>query len=112
MLTIRSNRPVVFTTAAADKAAALSDDASLPLRVQARPGGCAGFTYDMFFDSDPVSADDVTLTFGALTVVVDPRSAEIMSGTTVDYVEGLAESGFKFDNPSTTRSCGCGKSFA
>ncbi len=44
-------------------------------------------------------------------VVVDPHSAPYLQGATVDYLNGLQESGFKIDNPNAVSSCGCGHSF-
>ena len=38
-------------------------DLELALRVAVRPGGCSGFSYEMFFDGD-VAADDEKATFG------------------------------------------------
>jgi iron-sulfur cluster assembly protein/iron-sulfur cluster insertion protein len=87
-------------------------DDALALRVAVRPGGCSGFAYEMFFDSD-VAPDDVTNTFGeGVTVVVDPSSAQLLSGATLDYKDGLEQSGFAITNPNAQRTCGCGQSFS
>lgn len=84
----------------------------LALRVAVRPGGCSGFSYEMFFDGD-VADDDRQATFGeAVTVVVDPQSAQLLQGATLDYKDGLDESGFSINNPNATRTCGCGQSFS
>ena len=84
---------------------------NLALRVAVRPGGCSGFSYEMFFDSD-VAADDITNDFGGVSVVVDPSSAPLLKGATLDFKDGLQGAGFAIDNPNATRSCGCGKSFS
>lgn len=87
-------------------------DENLALRVAVRPGGCSGFAYEMFFDSD-VAPDDVTNTFGeGVTVIVDPSSAQLLSGATLDYKDGLEQSGFAITNPNAQRTCGCGQSFS
>jgi iron-sulfur cluster assembly protein/iron-sulfur cluster insertion protein len=83
----------------------------LALRVAVRPGGCSGFSYEMFFDGD-VAADDETVTFGEIRVIVDPASSQLLVGASLDYQDGLQDAGFKINNPNATRSCGCGNSFS
>jgi iron-sulfur cluster assembly protein/iron-sulfur cluster insertion protein len=83
----------------------------LALRVAVRPGGCSGFSYEMFFDTD-VADDDVTTSYGDVTVVVDPSSAQLLAGATLDYKDGLQGAGFSIDNPNAQRTCGCGQSFS
>ncbi len=81
------------------------------LRVFVQPGGCSGFSYEMFFDTD-VAADDVTADYGGVKVVVDPSSAQLLTGATLDYKDALQGGGFSINNPNATRSCGCGQSFS
>jgi iron-sulfur cluster assembly accessory protein len=87
----------------------------LALRVAVRPGGCSGFSYEMFFDGD-IAADDEKALFPAndsqVQVVVDPASAQLLEGATLDYKDGLNQAGFAITNPNATRSCGCGQSFS
>lgn len=84
----------------------------LALRVAVRPGGCSGFSYEMFFDGD-IAADDQQATFGeAVRVVVDPASAQLLEGATLDYKDGLNQAGFNITNPNASRTCGCGQSFS
>lgn len=83
----------------------------LMLRVQVRPGGCAGYSYEMFFDSD-TEADDMVADQGGVNVVVDPSSAQLLTGATLDYKDGLQGAGFSIDNPNAQKSCGCGNSFS
>ena len=86
----------------------------LALRVAVRPGGCSGFSYEMFFDGD-VAADDNQATYGddgTVRVIVDPASAQLLEGATLDYKDGLDESGFAITNPNASRTCGCGQSFS
>lgn len=104
-----------LTDAAAAKVKSLieaeeSTDA-LYLRVAVRPGGCSGFSYEMFFDTD-VADDDITTAYGDVKVVVDPSSAQLLSGATLDYKDGLQGAGFSIDNPNAQRTCGCGSSFS
>lgn len=85
---------------------------TLALRVAVRPGGCSGFSYEMFFDGD-FAEDDISQEFGeGVRVVVDPSSAQLLSGATLDYKDGLQQAGFSIDNPNAKSSCGCGQSFS
>jgi iron-sulfur cluster assembly protein/iron-sulfur cluster insertion protein len=85
--------------------------ADLALRVAVRPGGCSGFSYEMFFDSD-FATDDVVSDFEGVKVVVDPSSAMLLEGATLDYKDGLNQAGFSINNPNAQRTCGCGQSFS
>ena len=111
----RKPNPVELTEAATAKVAELLADEegvdSLALRVAVRPGGCSGYSYDMFFDSE-IAEDDIVRSFGTVKVVVDPESAELMKGSTLDYRDGLQGAGFHITNPNATRTCGCGSSFS
>jgi len=83
----------------------------LALRVAVRPGGCSGFSYEMFFDTE-IAEDDQATVFGPVKVVVDPMSAQLLEGATLDYKDGLQSSGFSINNPNAQRTCGCGQSFS
>lgn len=117
ILSIKSSRPtpvMELTPTATTKVAELIDaeaEPGLALRVAVRPGGCSGFSYEMFFDAETDSEDIVT-EFGRVKVVVDPESAERLRGSTLDYKEGLMGAGFAIENPNVTKSCGCGNSFS
>ena len=108
---------ITLTDAAAVKVRQLLDAEGaedLALRVAVRPGGCSGFSYEMFFDGD-VAADDNQASYGedgTVTVIVDPASAQLLDGATLDYKDGLEQSGFAITNPNASRSCGCGQSFS
>jgi iron-sulfur cluster assembly protein len=80
------------------------------LRVAIQGGGCSGFQYGLGFDRGSVEGD-LELEQHGVRVVVDPFSAPYLSGATVDFVDGIQESGFKIDNPNASASCGCGHSF-
>ena len=106
--------PIVLTASAAAKVAELiaaeAAEEELALRVAVKSGGCSGFQYDMYFDTER-AADDVVRTFGDVTVVVDAESAELLTGATLDFSDGLQGAGFHITNPNATRTCGCGNSF-
>ncbi|HUQ62937.1 MAG TPA: iron-sulfur cluster insertion protein ErpA [Acidimicrobiales bacterium] len=83
----------------------------LALRVAVRPGGCSGYSYEMFFDSE-IAADDNLTEVAGIKVVIDPESAPHLKGASLDYKDGLQGAGFAINNPNATRSCGCGQSFS
>lgn len=80
------------------------------LRVKVMGGGCSGFQYDLFFDEK--AEGDYEFESNGIALVSDQMSFMYLMGTTIDYVEGLQGAGFKFNNPNTTGSCGCGSSFS
>ncbi|MCU1450320.1 MAG: iron-sulfur cluster assembly accessory protein [Acidimicrobiales bacterium] len=90
---------------------AAESEENLALRVAVRPGGCSGFSYEMFFDTDRAD-DDLAVSAGGVNVVVDPSSAPLLKGATLDFKDGLQGAGFSINNPNATRSCGCGQSFS
>lgn len=106
---------IKITTLAAGKvneireAEAIEPEMALRLRVVG--GGCAGFSYDLYFDA-PQEGIDRTMEINGVQVVVDDMSLMYLIGTEVDYVEGLQGAGFKFNNPNVKSTCGCGSSFA
>ena len=105
---------ITLTPTAATKVKTLLEsegEPGLALRVAVRPGGCSGFSYEMFFDSD-VAAEDQTVDYDGVRVVVDASSASLLTGATLDYKDGLQQAGFAIDNPNAQRTCGCGQSFS
>ena len=105
---------ITLTDVAADKVKELIEaegEPELALRVAVRPGGCSGFSYEMYFDSE-FADDDMKVEFGAINVVSDPMSAQLLDGATRDFKDGLRGSGFAIDNPNASRTCGCGSSFS
>lgn len=81
------------------------------LRVSVNDGGCSGLQYGMALESSP-NTDDKVLELGDIKVFVDPASVDLLDGVTVDFLDSMEGSGFKFENPNATKSCGCGKSFS
>ena len=105
---------ITLTETASTKVAELiaqEGQEDLMLRVAVRPGGCSGFSYEMFFDSGKDSEDVVNTEFG-VPVVVDPSSAQLLTGATLDYKDGLQGAGFAIDNPNAPTTCGCGNPFS
>lgn len=81
------------------------------LRIKVEGGGCSGFQYGMRLEEQAEQEDSI-LDFTGLKVLVDAASVPLLDGVTVDFVDGLDGSGFKFENPNAAGSCGCGKSFS
>ena len=81
------------------------------LRLGIQGGGCSGMSYKMTFDAHPRESDNL-YQFGDVRVFVDPKSLVYLKGTVLDYEETLIRQGFNFNNPNSTKSCGCGSSFS
>ena len=77
------------------------------LRVGVKGGGCSGFSYTLGFDDNKTELD-----MQYDNVICDPKSFLYLSGTEVDFEESLMGRGFKFGNPSASKTCGCGESFS
>ncbi len=111
---IKSSRAILATDNAVKKLKELKSEESSEdsfLRMGVKPGGCSGFSYEMFFDTDKFDGD-VIEEYDGVNIVVDGQSLEHVKGATLDYKEGLMESGFSIDNPNVSRTCGCGNSFS
>lgn len=107
---------ITLTPLAAQKvkellAARPAGGSSTGLRLGVRGGGCSGNSYVMEYCDEAVPGDEVYESHG-VTLYVDLKSAVLLGGTEVDYVEGLMGSGFKFNNPNVRHSCACGESFS
>jgi iron-sulfur cluster insertion protein len=103
-----------ITEAAAKKIEEISNEEGIghySVRVRVVGGGCAGFTNDMYFD-DKVGEMDEVFELDGVKVITDPLSFQYLDETVIDYVEGPISAGFKFNNPNTTGSCGCGSSYS
>ncbi|MEW7980346.1 MAG: iron-sulfur cluster assembly accessory protein [Candidatus Sedimenticola endophacoides] len=81
------------------------------LRISVSGGGCSGMQYAMALEDNPNKDDTIIESYG-FKVFVDPLSVPLLAGVTVDFLDGMDGSGFKFENPNATGSCGCGKSFS
>lgn len=103
---------ITLTKPAASRIAdQISKNNAVALRFAAKESGCSGYSYVMDF-AQKIDEQDVVFEQHDVTVVVDPKSLDILKGTQIDYVsEGLNQT-FKFSNPKATDQCGCGESFA
>ena len=110
----RFSGQIVVTDKAAEKLCELmvaekKDPAVYGLRLGVQGGGCSGLTY--FMDFDTPREDDKIFTHKGARVLVDPKSVLHVSGSVLEYSEGLMGSGFQIKNPNVKSSCGCGSSF-
>ena len=105
---------LALTENAADKVREIREAEAIEphyaLRVKVMGGGCSGFQYDLYFDEH--AEGDYVFESHGVKLVSDQMSFMYLMGTQIDYVEGLQGAGFKFNNPNTTGSCGCGSSFS
>lgn len=89
---------------------ASSDMPSAGLRIEVSDGGCSGLQYGLKLEAVPNEADTV-IEYGDVKVFVDAESLPKLEGMSVDFLDSLEGSGFKFSNPNAVKSCACGSSF-
>ena len=103
-----------LTEKARQKALSIAKEQELnPLiRVGVKGSGCSGYQHDMFFEEEnKIRETDHVFEFDGVRLVVDMMSMTYIEGTTIDYIDGLMGTGFKFLNPKAKTTCGCGSSF-
>lgn len=105
---------ITVTEKAARKARALAEKEGRPdacLRVRVLAGGCSGFTYKLSFEEGPAE-DDYVIEVGSFRVLVDPKSAPVVEGSTLEFNDALLGGGLKMYNPLAKHECACGESFS
>ncbi|MHB8581132.1 MAG: iron-sulfur cluster insertion protein ErpA [Ignavibacteriaceae bacterium] len=80
------------------------------LRVGVKGGGCSGLTYTLGFDAEQKEGDTL-IQINNVKLFVDGKSLFYLTGTELDFTDGLDGKGFVFNNPNATKTCGCGESF-
>ena len=103
---------VTLTARAADRVRSMHAEIAEPaklLRLFVESGGCSGFQYGMSFDEPKV--DDSVLESEGVAMLLDPASLAYLSGSQIDFDDGLHGKGFEIKNPNAQSTCGCGKSF-
>lgn len=106
--------PIQVSNSALDKLRSLIDEEGNPelkLRVYVTGGGCSGFQYGFTFDESQED-DDTVIERCGVTLVVDPMSAQYLTGAEIDYREDVEGAQFVIRNPNAATTCGCGNSFA
>ncbi len=108
------NEEITLTDKAATQVRKIKAENSIPedhgLRLGVKGGGCSGLSYVLAFDEKPREKDRI-LQLNGITVYIDEKSLFYLSGTVLDFSDGLNGKGFVFNNPQATRTCGCGNSF-
>lgn len=88
-----------------------AEEPVIGLRIAVTGGGCSGMQYSMALEKSS-QAEDTVVEFGDIKVFVDPESLPLLQDVTVDFLDTMEGSGFKFVNPNATNTCGCGSSFS
>ena len=105
---------IIITDKASEEVKRIINENKIPdgygLRVGVKGGGCSGFTYTLGFDAAPRDADTV-VELNGVKLFVDGKSLFYLSGTELDFTDGLNGKGFVFNNPNAAKTCGCGDSF-
>ena len=104
---------VELTETAAVKARTLLEQEGrddMHLRIEVKPGGCAGLKYSLYFDHETRDGD-LFREFHGLSLGVDRFSAPYLEGAVIDFVDTIQKQGFTIDNPNAGGSCACGDSF-
>ena len=82
------------------------------LRVQVIGGGCSGMSYKLGFDTETPNSADKVFEKDGVKLIIDSKSFLYLTGTELDFSDGLNGKGFVFNNPNAKRTCGCGSSFS
>lgn len=105
---------IILTERAALEVVSIKEKNNIPethsLRLGVKGGGCSGLSYVLAFD-DVVKERDLILEKHGIKIIVDQKSMFYLSGTTLDFTDGLNGRGFVFNNPQAAKTCGCGSSF-
>ena len=107
--------PVILTEKAANEVKRHQEENKVEgecfLRVGVVASGCQGYEYKLEFDQEFNAEQDEQFDYHGIKLIVDKKSALVLDGTTIDWHDSLDRTGFRFDNPNVTKSCGCGSSF-
>lgn len=108
------NQEIKITDKASSEVKRIMEENNIPgeygLRVGVKGGGCSGFTYTLGFDAAAREADTV-VEMNGVRLFIDGKSLFYLSGTELDFTDGLNGKGFVFNNPNAAKTCGCGESF-
>ena len=108
------NEEISLTEKAALQVRKLKSENKIPeshgLRIGVKGGGCSGLSYVLGFD-EQLKENDKVFEVRGIRVFIDPKSLFYLSGTVLDFSDGLNGKGFVFNNPQATKTCGCGNSF-
>lgn len=106
--------PINITDTAIVQLQRIFEEQNIPdgygLRIGVKGGGCSGFTYILGFDTKKEA--DQEFVIGGMDVYMEKSHGMYLMGMEVDWIDGLENRGFVFNNPNATESCGCGSSFS
>ncbi len=106
--------PIKLTDSALVQLKKIKEDQNITeehgLRVGVKGGGCSGFSYILGFDL-PKDSDQIFEIEG-VKIFLEKAHALYLVGMEIDWVEGLNNRGFSFNNPNASDTCGCGTSFS
>lgn len=88
-----------------------SEETVSGLRLMISGGGCSGLQYGMRLEGEKAE-DDWEVEVEGLKLFVDPMTYPMIEGVSIDFIDSLTHTGFKFDNPSAASQCSCGQSFS
>lgn len=115
MSEIQLESEITVTEKAVNEIKKIMDENKIPsnfgLRIGVKGGGCSGFTYTLGFDPDTREGDSI-IEYSGVKLFIDGKSLFYLSGTQLDFSNGLNGKGFIFNNPNATKTCGCGESFS
>ncbi|MEZ5014072.1 MAG: iron-sulfur cluster assembly accessory protein [Chitinophagales bacterium] len=110
---VLTESPIKLTDGAIQEIKRIVTDKQIPeeygLRVGVKGGGCSGLSYILGFDLQKES--DQVYQLGDVTILMERSHGMYLAGMEIDFVEGLNNRGFTFNNPNATKTCGCGNSF-
>ncbi len=110
----KTAQPITLTLGAVEQLKAIATEQNIPedhgLRVGVKGGGCAGFSYILGFDVQ--KEKDEVYEISGIRVFMEKAHAIYLLGMEIDFVSGLNNRGFSFNNPNAKDSCGCGTSFS
>ncbi|HPE98267.1 MAG: iron-sulfur cluster assembly accessory protein [Chitinophagales bacterium] len=114
MAEVLLDSPVTLTDGAYSEIVKLIAEKNVPehysLRVGVKGGGCAGLSYILGFDSQ--KDNDQVYQFRDITILMEKTHGMYLVGMEIDFVDGLENRGFSFNNPNAVQTCGCGTSFS
>lgn len=114
MTTTTAVTPVTLTEGAVNALRRIMQEQGVPadygLRIGVKGGGCSGFSYILGFDTQKASDD--TFEISGIKVLMQKAHGIYLLGMEIDWVEGLNNRGFSFNNPNANETCGCGSSFS
>lgn len=105
--------PISLTESAIQEIKHIITEKNIPaeygLRVGVKGGGCSGMSYVLGFDLQ--KENDNLYQVGDINIIMEKSHGMYLAGMEIDFVDGLNNRGFSFNNPNATKTCGCGTSF-